>query len=607
VGQMALRSMPTGVVAVGVIVLLGGVAAPAVHGQEIPTFEGEEVTVAGRRPQLAATTPAYVTVLTREDLQRLGFATLGEALAFLAEVAVRTAGPGPGGFQQLSIRGSTPQQVLILLDGVPLNGTAQFGINLSTIPLDEVERVEVLRGPYSAIYGNAMAGAVSIRLRAAPRSSLSFAGGSFGTAGGALRLGRAWSGGQLTFGGEYLRRGGERPNSDAARFGGSLRLVIRPDAARAFTLSLFHAGGESGLPGPTFFPTPDSRLTDARTVLGLAWEAAGGGSTTLVRLWGLADRLAESSPGFASDDRGLAYGGSWQQVIRLASGAVLTAGVDLERASFSSTSTFATFQNAATTGAAYVQYDALVRPRTLVGVGFRYDVHSVYGGEVNPRAGFVHFLSDRVRIRGGVGRAFRAPTFFELAYPGCSNPALRPEQAWSADLGIEAAPRPGVLLRLNGFLTDARDLIVGGCAPLNVGSAQVAGLSVEALGRLPGGWTVTGNLTWTQATDRGAGLPLLRVAPWQASLVLRRYWSERDGLAILVNYVSARDDLDTSVFPSPRVTLPGYVTVGLRYERRVGDRVITAGVDNLLDARYETVFGFPAARRTVFVRFGSAF
>ncbi|KRT76054.1 MAG: TonB-dependent vitamin B12 receptor [Armatimonadetes bacterium CSP1-3] len=599
---MALRVLPTGIAAVGVFLLL---TIPA-RGQ-VPTFEGEEVTVPGLRPQLAATTPAFVTVLSGEDLRRLGFVTLGDALRFLAEVSIRTAGAGPGGFMQASIRGSTPQQVLVLIDGVPLNATAQFGVNLSTIALADVERVEILRGSYSAIYGNALGGVVSVKTRADVRPVYAAGGGSFGSAGANLRVGRAWPGGQFTLSGQYLGTAGDRPNSDATRWIGTFRLALGSDPQRTLTLVAQHSAGAAGLPGPTFFLTPNDRLTDMRTLLNLTWAEEAGGRTTQARLWWLGDGLAQTSPGFSSDDRGTALGGGWQEVIRLPNGAGLTGGLELSRITFTSTSTFASFQGDATTGAGYLQFDALLGPRTLLGVGARYDVHSTYGPQVNPRLGVVHFLSDRVRLRGSAGRAFRAPTFFELNYPGCSNPALRPEQAWAADLGLEAAPRPGLTLRLNGFYTDALDLIVGGCNPQNVGSARVAGLSAEVVGRLGPGWTAQGNLTWTDGVDRGTGLPLLRLPAWLANLALRHAWSSGAAATVLVNYVSARDDLDTSTFPATRVTLPGYVTVGLRYERRLGSYILLVGVDNVMDSQYETLRGFPAAGRTFFVQVGSGF
>jgi len=601
---MLRRLLPTGVLAVGLLVSPAGRAALA----QVPTFEGEEVTVPGKRPQQVGATPAYVTVIPADELRRMGFLTLGDALRFLAEVSVRTAGVGPGGLSQVSIRGSSPQQVLVLIDGIPLNATAQFGVNLSTITLDEVERVEILRGPYSAIYGNALGGVIQVVTRIDPRPQAAGGGGSHEAAQASVRVGRAWRGGVFSLGAHYLGGAGDRPNGDASRWTGTGRLQLDRGAGRSLSLTVQHTAGLAGLPGPTFFSSTTDRLADRRTIASLTWAEKGpGGESSEARIWWLGDRLLFTSPGFTSDDRGSASGASWQQVRRLGGGAVLTWGLEMEQVTFTSASTFSSFAAQATTAAGYVQYDVLLRPRTLLGVGVRYDSHPGYGGQINPRLGFVHFISEGVRLRGGVGRAFRAPTFFELAFPGCSNPALRPEAAWSADLGVEALLRPGLTGRLNGFYTDARDLIVGGCAPMNVGSARIAGVSAEVVGGLGGGWLISGNLGWTSGLDRLTGQPLLRLPAWQANLILRHAPRLDRNLSLLVNIVSARDDVDTSTFPATRITLPGYVILGLRYEQKIDAVVIRAGVDNLLDAAYETLRGFPGAGRTFFVNVAAAF
>ncbi len=585
-----------------------------VRAQEPPEFEGDEIIVPGRRPQAPATTPAYVTVIPGSLLRQLGFATLADALQFFAEITVRSAGVGPGGLQQVSIRGSTPQQVLVMLDGVPLNGTSQFGINLSTITLADVERIEILRGPYSAIYGSgALGGVINIVTRGDPRSEGSASGSTTPGTQAAVRFGRAFAGGSLSIGAEQLWTAGGRPNSDARRWTAGGRVVLQRGPTSQFTLLLNHTTGEAGAPGSTFFPSLTDRVSDGRTVASLTWSAKRpAGGETQVRIWGFTDRITFLSPsfGYRASSNGAASGISWQ-LLRPVPRGLLTWGVEAQQAWFAyrDASPFggSRFAASETTVAGYLQYDLVIHEKTLLGVGLRYDVDSLYGSQLNPRVGFVHFLTPTLRLRGGIGRTFRGPTFGELFFPGCSNAGLKPETAWSADLGLEAAVRPGLLVRVNGFTTQARNLIVGGCNPHNVGLAAVSGFSAELVGRLSDRWAVSANVTWTHGVDMATGRPILRLPAAQANLILRYTIDVKRSLALLANYVSDRTDLDFSTFPAQIVSLPPYLTVGVRYEHRLADWVVRAGIDNVFDVRYEPLRGYPAPGRTLYVQFGRAF
>ncbi|HYM92115.1 MAG TPA: TonB-dependent receptor plug domain-containing protein, partial [bacterium] len=162
-------------------------AQPAPAGP--PTFELPEVEVAGKRPQPPSTTPASISVITADEIARLGALSVGDALRILAEVRIKDSG-GPGSLTTVSIRGSTSTQVLILLDGVPLNRPDQASVDLSTLPIQNVERIEVLRGPFSAIYGSpALGGVINIVTRSAPQTLLSSRIGSCGLAGNVVSLG----------------------------------------------------------------------------------------------------------------------------------------------------------------------------------------------------------------------------------------------------------------------------------------------------------------------------------------------------------------------------------------------------------------------------------
>ncbi|PYU20733.1 MAG: hypothetical protein DMG30_20120, partial [Acidobacteria bacterium] len=154
-----------------------------------PTFELPEVEGAGKRPQLPSTTPASISVVTAEEIARLGASSVADVLRVLPELRIKDSG-GPGSLTTVSIRGSASTQVLILLDGVPLNRPDQASVDLSILPIQNVERIEVLRGPFSAIYGSAaLGGAINIVTRSAPQTLVSSRVGSYGLAGNVLSVG----------------------------------------------------------------------------------------------------------------------------------------------------------------------------------------------------------------------------------------------------------------------------------------------------------------------------------------------------------------------------------------------------------------------------------
>src|SRR3989454_7043416 len=208
----------TGMVTVMLVVL----PVPTVIGQTTertsvppPPCELLEVIVHGRLPQLATSTPASVTVISRDEIERSGARTVADAVRTVAEVSVRAYG-GLGELAQPSIRGSSPAQVLVVLDGIPLNSVALGQTDLSTISVDGVERIEVLRGPFAAIYGSgALGGVISIITTKAARSQVAGRTGGLGQRSASLAIAGSvtipW---QLTASSDAT--GGHPTNSDHA-------------------------------------------------------------------------------------------------------------------------------------------------------------------------------------------------------------------------------------------------------------------------------------------------------------------------------------------------------------------------------------------------------
>jgi vitamin B12 transporter len=209
-------------------------------------------------------------------------------------------------------------------------------------------------------------------------------------------------------------------------------------------------------------------------------------------------------------------------------------------------------------------------------------------------------LSDRLALRAGAGRTFRAPTFDELAPTLFGNPALQPESAWSYDLGIEYTLAPGLALHLTGYYSDATNLITSSpplFVPQNVGHAIVNGASIEIVGRLAEQWFVRANFTNQLARDANTGLDVIYIPRQQANVELSYQWAPGSAVTAVVTYVGDR-------FANAANTLrvPGYWLTGLNATWALGEGYsLLAGIDNLFDVSYQASLGFPEPGRTVYV------
>lgn len=562
------------------------VAVPA-RAQTPPEFELPEVIIPGRRPQPLWATPASVSVLTREELEALGIETLAEALQLFPEVFIRTYG-APGSLAEASLRGFGPGQVLVLLDGVPLNNVALGQADLSTISLVGLQRIEVLRGPFAALAGSGAVGGVINIVTGAVGSTAAVRYGSRGERWVSLTrdLG-PWSLG-LDAGGAD----GDRPNSDAAE------VTLRADArfGQALRLSLHHHRSDVGTPGDIGAPTPSDRQSTARTVVQGQWNGTAGRA----RGYATVEKLVFQTPFGSSTYRAVTAGGEFQRQWTLRPQRVLVAGVELQGQRLRADVFGAAILEDAFLGAAYAQYDAVLSERALASLGLRLDSHSRYGTALNPRAGLTVRVNEQTRIRVAAGRTFRGPTFLHLFFPGCSTPDLAPESAWAGEAGIERVTGRG-MIGATVFAAEAVNLISSGCPPLNVGQASFRGVSLEGRARLGPGGVLLVNLTAQRAVDRATGDLLPRVPQLSANAALTYRLSETSSLVGILHYVGPRRDVDFSVVPAVEVDLPGYVDLGLRYQHRTAAGWnVTIGIDNVLDTRSEPVKGFPAPGRRVY-------
>jgi len=469
------------------------------------------VTAASRSPGGRAASTRSVEVLTRAEIERTPARSVADLLRRAAGVEVRDRSAAQA---DLSIRGSSFEQVVVLVDGVRMNDaqTGHFHLNV-TVPLEEIERIEIVRGPASALYGaDAVGGVVNIvtdrgetrraggsaardeaRGKATRAERLRLEGGSFGQ-GGAAATGRTRLGALRATGGAELRRSeGHRDGTDSrilkSRVGADLPLGGgRLDASAGFALRDFGADN---------FYSPFPSYEETRTLTAsLGWTprtAEGFRVEPRLSLRRHTDDfvLRRDDPAFHRN-RHTTWKTGGQLVARGSPGAgVAIAGggeAFVDRIDSDNLG-----RRSEARAALFAELVAGTRGDAVATVGLRGDWHEAYGTELLPSASFAAWPLGRLKLRGSVGRSFRTPSFTERFLDSPSNvgtPGLDPETAWEGEVGTEVALPHGWELGATGFLREADDLVdwsrpagTGAETPWrtrNVESATFRGLELEA-------------------------------------------------------------------------------------------------------------------------------
>ncbi len=617
------------------------------------------VVTATRLPMPADAVAPTITVLQGEALRAQGLTTVADGLRAVAGAAVVAAGPF-GAQTSLFLRGGESDYVKVLVDGVAVNqpGGAFDWANLT---LDNVERIEVLRGPASVLYGSdAVTGVVQIFTRrgigsgaGSSRATMALEAGRYG----ARRVEAGWSGGgpnasysvslaQFTADGLY-------PFNNRYRNGVFSGLVrVTPDARSDATLSVRYSDDVY------HFPTDGGgRLVDRNQF------TYGNGPTLGVDLgrW-LGPRLEarvqlatsqtdggfENPPDDTADARGTYRS---QDNLRRASAdarvnvyvspaTILTVGASAEQERERSinfcTSSFGDCSSppvdtSRSNRAAYNQIVAGLGRAVSLNAGLRIEHNERFGVFWTYRAGAVYRLSAGTRIRASLGTAFKEPTFFENYATGFvkGNPALKPERSQSAEVGVEQGLWDGrVTVSAASFRQRFRNMIDFTFAPpdsgdpnyFNVAAASADGLELSLAVRPVSVFTLSGAYTYlkTSVTKQGldpstgaafaAGQSLLRRPRHAAALDAALAIGSSTRLTTDLRYVGPRVDQDFTSFPFPRVTLPGYIRIDLAGEREVvrpqaygPGFAVRLRVENLFDRRYEEVLHFPARRRNLLI------
>ncbi len=601
------------------------------------------VVTATRLPTPSSDLASAVTVVDGDALRRAGVATVADALRTVPSLALAQAGSW-GAQTSLFLRGGENDHVRVLVDGVPLN-QAGGALDLSALSTLEVERIEVVRGPASVLYGSdAMTGVIQVITRRGSgpaRVSAEAAAGTYGTS--EARVAGGWRDGALALSGGVERQatdGTQAFNNRHALSSVAAAARWTPDARTGVGATARFRDARYHYPTDGAGSVTDSnQLQDTRQAM-LALEAERRLSERVTARLLLGADLRRDSTDNAPDSPGDTLGvfayesrtdyrraaADLRADVRVGAGATATLGAVLEdqreegrnsyRSSFGSGSGAADV--ARTNRGLYVQL-ATAGARLGVQAGVRLDDNQAFGSFVTWRAGTSLRLSPVTRVRASAGTAFKEPTFVENYASGYAvgNPDLRPERSTSVEAGIEHAFAGGrASVAATAFAQRFRDLIqytFATAAPTdpnfaNVAAARASGLELELRAVPLPALRVEAQYTWLRSAASDSGFDGTVFAPDQrlvrrpthSGSVTGEWQAARAVLGARVLVVGDRDDRDFGAFPAQRVTLPAYGRLDLWGRLAVWRAAaLTVRMDNATGAHYEEIAGFPAPGRRV--------
>jgi vitamin B12 transporter len=582
-----------------------GLAAPA-RAQQVPPASESIVVTATSVPENEYEVGSATTVITREEIEKHEAIVVSDVLRSVPGLDVTQYGT-PGSLTSLFTRGTNSTQTLVLVDGVRMNSPYFGGYDWSGMTTENIDRIEIVRGPFSALYGSdAIGGVVQIFTRPGAGGVSGRATGEAGNQGqgqGSAFLSAAE--GPVTAAASYRYVGfdGDRPNSDWRQRNGSASLQAKLGDVGRIGVEWGLIDGEVGNPGPVGAPSTARGFTHEGR-LSIPGNFALSDTNHLdVLLAGVKSEPAyrDTAGGFSSQTDAQTLQASVSDTAKLGAN-TLTGFASWERWQVSDASNFGVnLDDALTTLWGLGGQDTLTLGAFTITAGLRYDHYSSYGDSWSPR-GTVAWLSPdklwKVRASGGTG--FRAPSIGELYYPFSGNPDLKPEQSVSAEVGAERYIGNG-RVEVSAFWNDLKDLIVYDFATFrnyNIGHARTYGVELGWQQTLLPTLAVEATYMYLKTKDEETGLPLLRRPENGASLGLS--WMPVAGvnLSPRVLYVGARADSDP--LTGAPVEDPSYVRLDLVARWQATPNLAPyLRLINATNHAYDEADGYPAAGRLV--------
>jgi len=585
------------------LLLVAAVPFGPVCAQESEPSAMEHVLVVtpSRRPQSLEETIAAVSVITREAIEVSAAPDLAELLRTLPGIdVVRSSGPG----SQVSIfmRGSNSNHVLVLIDGIRASSSNTGAYVWEQLPLNQIERVEVVRGPRGSLYGSdSIGGVIHVITRAATDPYARVTAGSYDTREIEAGMGYDSERTKISVNAAWRDVGGFSsqnengfsydPDDDGFT---SANLGVKGSflsGEKKWTFSLLVLDNESEF---------DQGISEtSQAIASASYEGRFSSAWNHQLLAGYTSEKLNTDYGFYTtgfDSERLQL--SWQHQLAAGPNNVFGFGVDgYDENGKSKGSWNERRRNAGL----FATWDHSRGPLSLQ-IGGRWDDNSEFSAQFTGQAALAYALSDHWELMASYGTAFRGPNLNEQFSPGFSglfagNPDLDPESSASAEAGLRWRHSSARSLEVYLYRTEVDDLIsFSGPAfqAINIDRARLQGIEA-AYSYIDGPWAISASATLQDTEDRASGDALLRRPEKKASFSIDRRFEHGSWLGVEWVYIGSREDFGG-------IGLNAYHLLNLRggWQARPDWRLEVRG-ENLADEHYEPIYGYNAPGRSWFI------
>lgn len=559
------------------------------------------VVTASRVAELLETTLRDVSVVDGAALRGAGVVDIVDALRLLPGVELSVN--GPGATPSIFLRGANSNHTLVLVDGQRIGSSFSGLSSLQHINIDQIERIEVLRGPAASLYGaDAVGGVIQIFTRRDRGISVRAAIGEWRSRQVSVNagIGDAANGATITLA-QNASQGynaivnpsdfSYNPDRDGYRFNTvQLSGNLAPSQGVKLSLSGFETRGNAQYDGDNKF---DDRIRSTVSNIAAVAEVqatAAWLSSLRVGTGGEKSAFISTFPGnYQTENDQL----GWQNTLRMSPTLSLLGALEWRRESVSGSDVLPV--TARRTTSAVLGGDWSVEALRL-NTSVRVDDSSQYGTRTTVNGGLGYRLSPALRATLNAGTSFKPPTFNDLYYPGYANPNLKPERGQNIDLGLHwssGASKASATVYQN----NVRDLILfqcdanSNCAPQNVLNARLQGVTLAGATRV-GGFTLDGSLDFGDPKNTTTDKDLARRARQHGAFKVS---GDVFGITTGVEVLASGRRFDNA---SNSQVLPGYALLNLYASKAVWPGVrVGVRVENAMDRDYQLAYGYATGGR----------